>query len=689
MKLFGRVLLNLIFLNAIFLFLMSVFRAVFFFYYGRGIDFGGLGFDIFKAFYMGLRFDAAVLGYINIVVNLALAFFLFGLFPMRKLFTFARRYYTFIIGSSFVFLCVDFGFYSYFQDHLNILAYGFIDDDTKALVSTIAENYNLFLIGLGFIAIYFLIYFLSRLILKPPKIITELPKNLALKIFIFIILALSHFMLIRGTFHMFPLSLFHAEISSNTFLNKTAINAFYTLQDAMIIRAEESAEVNFIEKSGYSDDIRRAFADFLGKNIADIPIDNPEDSLIVRLPYDANIEEVKPNIILIVMESFGSDLIKYNSANFNVLGSLKKHFDEDIVFLNFLPGHHVTIGSLEATITNTARKPDSAYLSQSKYIYNEYDFSGPKPYKSKGYEALFIYGGNLGWRGLEPFMLSLGFDKVFGEGSIDGSLPRNQWGIFDGYLFDFVFEILESGENKKFIQVLTMTNHPPFSLPNGYEKLPLNPPQSLSYRIQDKSLAQKRFETYQYANEMLGRFITRVKNSKYADNTIIAVTGDHNFWGLFQYSDREQLDRLSVPFYLYVPKKLKPRFVNKKVFGSHLDIMPTLYHLSLSNIRYRAMGKNLLSKEAQGNIVSHDGGTIMDSGFIVRYDFQNASASYFLWDKNNPRLAISSDEKAGHKRLIKHFLSQTAVADYLIKQTSKGGANGLYEDGKRSDGNER
>ena len=195
---------------------------------------------------------------------------------------------------------------------------------------------------------------------------------------------------------MFPLSLFHAEVSSNTFLNKTAINAFYTLQDAMIIRAEENKEIDFIEKSGYLDDIRRAFADFLEKDIEDIPIDKPEDSLIVQLPFDANIEDIKPNIILIVMESFGGDLIKYNSADFDVLGALKKHFDEDIVFLNFLPGHHVTIGSLEATITNTARKPDSAYLSQSKYIYNEYDFSGPNPYKSKGYEALFIYGGNLG-----------------------------------------------------------------------------------------------------------------------------------------------------------------------------------------------------------------------------------------------------------------------------------------------------
>jgi phosphoglycerol transferase MdoB-like AlkP superfamily enzyme len=650
---------------------MSVFRAVFFFYYGKSVDLTGFGFDIIKSFYMGIRFDAAVLGYINAPITLSLIILFFVGRPayFQKLFTWAKRYYVVVVGSAFIFLCIDFGFYSYFQDHLNILAYGIIDDDTKALLSTMNENYNLPLIFAGFAFIYVLIYLISKKILKTPPQPQTFPKNIPLKISVFILLGLLNFLIIRGTFHMFPLSLFHSEISTNTFLNKTAINGFYTMQDALIIRSEESKEIDFISKAGYGTNIRQAFADFLGVDISDIPQTNPENSLIVNLAYNKEIETIRPNVILIVMESFGSDLIKYNSDDFNVLGELKKHFDQDIVFLNFLAGHHVTIGSLEATITNVARKPMSPYLSQSKFVYNRYAFAGPKPYKDKDYKTFFIYGGNMGWRGLEPFMLSLGFDEVLGEGAMDSKLPRNQWGIFDGYLFDFVFETLQKSDQPKFIQVLTMTNHPPFSLPKDYKKLPLNPPEILKKRIQDKELAQMRFETYQYANQVLGEFITKIKNSKYADNTIIAVTGDHNFWGLFQYQSQDLLDKLSVPFYLYIPKKLRPRTLDTKVFGSHLDIMPTLYHLSLSKINYMAMGQNLLSKKAKTNIASHDSGAIMDERSVVQYDFQTGNAQYFIWDKNNPRHTLTVKENAEHKKLIKHFLSQTAVSDFLIKQT--------------------
>ncbi|MDR2772150.1 MAG: sulfatase-like hydrolase/transferase [Elusimicrobiota bacterium] len=678
MKFFGKVLLKIVALNFVFLCGMSIFRAVFFFYYGQGMTFETT--DVLKAFLMGVRFDAATLGYMNIPISFALIALLFvgKTRTFKSFFSKAKFYYTIIGGGIFVFLCVDFGFYSYFQDHLNILAYGFIDDDTQALISTIAENYNLPLIFGGFISAFVLIFLISKKILtiKYTDIYSlSLPGKLRVKVFMLIILGLAHFMLIRQTIHMFPLGLFHAEISTNAFINKTAINGFFTMQDAMVIRAEGGREIDFIDKAGYGDGeegIRRAFADFLDKDIDDISQYSPQNSLIVELPYNKDIEDTEPNVILIVMESFGSDLIKYNSAEFNVLGELKKHFDEDIVFLNFLPGHHVTIGSLEATIANVARKPDAPYLSQSKYGYKKYKFSGPLPYKAKNYETFFFYGGNMGWRGLEPFMISLGFDNIVGEGSMDASIPRNQWGIYDGYLFDYIFDVLEKGDKKKFIEVLTMTNHPPFSLPKDYKLLPLTPPTALSERILDRQLAKMRFETYQYANEMLGRFITRIKNSKYADNTIIAVTGDHNFWGLFQYSDEELLDRLSVPFYIYVPKKLRPKFVNTAVFGSHMDILPTLYALSLSQVSYMAMGKNLLSPNAAANIATHDSGAIMDMENAVLYDFQTGVGRYYRWDKDFPRRAIlSEDELPDHQRLIKHFLSQTAVSDYLIKNTGE------------------
>jgi len=670
-KYLKQIFLRLIALNFIFLLVMSVYRLIFFLFYGKGIDFTGAGADILKAFYMGVRFDLAVIAYLNMPVTLALAVFVCignGEY-MKKMLSAVKYYYAAVIGSLFVLLCVDFGFYSYFQNHFNILVYGLFEDDTKALISTLHENYPLALIFFGFVALYAIVFMLSKYMLRIKEERKSLPKSVIFKVVAAAVMLSLNFIAARGSFGIFPLGVDNAEVSSNTFLNKVAINGIYTLQAAIEARNKENNGFDYIEKAGYKDNIRQAFADFLGKDIEDIPQTNPEQSLVVKLPFNKNIEDVKPNVIFIVMESFGSDLIKYNSDTFNVLGELKKHFDEDYVFLNFLPGHQGTIGSLEAGITNVVRRPLSRYLSQSKYAYKKYKFAGPLPYKSKGYETIFMYGGNAGWRNVGSFMPDIGFDKVLGEGSMNKEYPRNQWGVYDEYLFDFIFRTLESDGNKKFIYVMTTSNHPPYSLPDDYKKLPLYVPAELEKKITGKELAPKRFAVYQYANEMLGRFITRIKNSKYAENTIIAVTGDHNFWSVFTYPGDRLFDSLAVPFYLYIPQKLKPAAADTKVFGSHTDILPTLYNLSLSDTEYMAMGTDLFSKQAENNFAYNDSGALMDENCVVNYNFAAKEALCYTWNAEKYRSIVPSKEEDMHKKMIKRHTAAVAISDYLIKYT--------------------
>jgi Phosphoglycerol transferase and related proteins, alkaline phosphatase superfamily len=671
MKYIKQILIRLLALNIIFLILMSIFRFIFFLYYGKGIDFAGFSGDIVKAFYMGVRYDAAVISYLNMPAVLCFVILLLVSKAeyFKKYLVMLKYYYTFFIGTLLVLLCVDFGYYSYFQNHLNILVFGFFEDDTKALISTFYENYNLFLIFAGFILIFALIFFLSKYILKINHTAHKTPKGFIFKIVLSLVLIFLNFITARGSFGIFPLGVDNAEVSSNVFLNKVSINCVYTLQAAIEARNNENKGFDYIDKAGYKNNIRKAFADFLDKNIEEIPENIPEQSLVVKLPFNKNIDEVKPNIIFIVMESLGADLIKYNSDTFNVLGELKRHFDEDYVFYNFLPGHEGTIGSLEAAITNVGRRPYSKYLSQSKYAYEKYKFSGPVPYKQNGYETIFMYGGNSGWRNVGSFMPNLGFDKVIGEGSMNKEYPRNQWGVYDEYLFDYIFQTMESGDKKKFIYVMTTSNHPPYSIPGEYKPFPLNVPPELEKYVTGADLAEKRFAVYQYSNEMLGKFITRIKESDFSDNTIIAVTGDHNFWNVVSYSGERLFDSLSVPFYLYIPEKLKPVEINTEVFGSHMDIMPTLYHLSLSDTEYMAMGKNLLSKEASDNIAFSDVGAVIDKEYVIKYNFKEKNASFYRWDENGRKEIKKSAETAGHKRLIKHYVSLIAVSDYLIKDT--------------------
>jgi hypothetical protein len=56
---------------------MSVLRFIFFKYYDKDISFDVFGLDILKAFFLGVRYDLAVLAYLNMPVTLAFSTLLF------------------------------------------------------------------------------------------------------------------------------------------------------------------------------------------------------------------------------------------------------------------------------------------------------------------------------------------------------------------------------------------------------------------------------------------------------------------------------------------------------------------------------------------------------------------------------------------------------------------------------------
>ena len=104
------------------------------------------------------------------------------------------------------------------------------------------------------------------------------------------------------------------------------------------------------------------------------------------------------------------------------------------------------------------------------------------------------------------------------------------------------------------------------------------------------------FDTLRYANDQLGRFLSGLKASANGANTIVAVTGDHNILGVDYALDTDAVLARAVPFYLYVP----PAYRGQSTYdpsrpGSHKDILPTLYHLSLPDTPYFRSGCDLLA----------------------------------------------------------------------------------------------
>lgn len=665
---------KLLILNLCFLALMTAFRFLFFYYFANFNELRGLYHYVAQAFFLGMRFDLSVLAYINTLVTLTLLI-VWGAGREGLFVAWAkalRPYYTLMFSTALVIMVADFGFYSYFKDHINVLIYGLFEDDTMALLKTIAENHRFAAFFILLVALVVVVDLASR---KTSRLILrdygdKLSDGKFWTRFSFVLLLVScNALAARGSLRMFPLSPIYAEISSNAFINQLSVNGIFALSETIDSRSENrQGDFNIAKQYGYEGNIQAAFADFLNVPAERIATADLLANLHQRTAKNAAAERLKPNVVVIVMESMGANLLRYDSPQFDLLGALRPHFQSDYVFNNFLPAGLITIHAMESILLNLPQRPFNLSVTQSPAAYTYFPTAATRPYKKAGYETVCLYGGSLGWRGLNTFLPAQGFDRVLGEGSLP-SAEKNQWGVYDEYLFDAAWKSLSDGGKPKFIFIMTTTNHPPYSVPASYKPGPLNVPGSLAkVMTSDATLARRRFITYQYGNHKLGEFMAKIKASPLGGNTIVAVTGDHNFWDIFDYSPEESFYRYSVPLYLSIPAALKPKTVDTNAFGSHMDIMPTLYSLSLSDAEYYAAGKNMLGAnpvifDAEGLVVSKEGAAFLP--------FAGGTAAYYRWDPSTPGLFAARKTPDGLDRLLTYYKASMTVAEYVIKNVKQ------------------
>ena len=150
-------------INFVMLVLLTIYRFVFFLYFADFSTLSGLSFYILKAFWMGFRFDLSIVAYINAPITLLLLICLIlkSSFAFKIIIYFIKYYYLIIFSLLFFVLFIDFGFFSYFKDHYNILIFGIFEDDTLALLKTILYDYRFYVLILIYIILVVVIYNLS------------------------------------------------------------------------------------------------------------------------------------------------------------------------------------------------------------------------------------------------------------------------------------------------------------------------------------------------------------------------------------------------------------------------------------------------------------------------------------------------------------------------------------------------
>lgn len=630
-----------------------------------------------EALFLGFRYDMVALAYVMAIPYLLTCTgFLFTREGWLRLIP--RFHRAWLFGSFFLLLALaicDLGFYSHFQEHINILFFGLWEDDTAALVTTIYKNYNVWFWGpvilLGFGLVWWLLgrifareridLFYSRPMQKEEVGLITLSGVVVIAFFA------------RGNFTRLPLSIEDAHISDIESINELSVNGVIALNRAMRVRRNfGTGNVRYLDTQGYANR-STAIADVLSYRGEAPEADKPMglSSLLKVTPENPELEALRPHVVVFLMESFGSYWWPVEKE-LPFLDSLRAHTEEDFLFLNFLSSENGTIGSTVALSSNLPLRPGARFLSEGEYMRTPLASGAHLPYKRAGYTTRFLYGGKLGWRQLGSYLQAQGWDRLEGAEQLKEQMDLssvkpenlgNEWGLFDEHLFNYVKSELGKATTPQVFFVLTTSNHPPYEVPKtfkatGLETMPAEL-QKLFIKSPDESL--RRLRTLQYANRQLGDFMTSLKAGPLKDKLVVAATGDHSFWIGKDEGRNGLIRKYGVPLYIYLPQTLRPAEWDKERWGSHVDIWPTLYHKSLSKAEYWAFGADMFG--ARGAALNAYGIAAGSEGAII-------SGAPHCWEAD--RWVKPCEETPGLKQLKNFERAQIGLTDEFLRANAAG-----------------
>lgn len=535
--------------------------------------------DIAKAFYIGVRFDGRIAAF----MSLPLLVFLFIPFLSRffgNIRPFLLVFYAIVFGLYILIYIADFAHYAYLNSRVNFAAVGLLED-TKEALGMIWQTYPVIKLLLVLVVIVAILTLCAKSIFNKwayPSTKTALSHKITSAIatlFVLVILIYGQYGIIY-----YPLRWSEAYFSGHNQITALGLNPIQNLADT---RPQNS----YIDNTKQAREAYAATAEYLG-------VQNPNAD---SMRYDRFSQTAgggdKPNIVIIVIESMSTHKSSLMFDELDTTRFLKQLSQESLYFPNYYASARTTARAMFSIITGipdvneyfktSSRDP---YTMDQHLVWNDFD----------GYTKLYMIGGNANWANIRGVMSNnVSGLKIYDEGYWKS--PRmDVWGISDHDLLQEANTLLEE-QQEPFISLIQLASfHSPFTVPDGIA--------GLDYTIpNDEYLTKYAFDTKQeylalkFCDYALKKFFEKAKQSRYYDNTIFIITGDH---GMSQVSPSVEqsyshlaLHEFQVPLIIHSPKYFPQAKVMKQT-GGHIDIFPTAAGLAGVKVHNTTMGRDLL-----------------------------------------------------------------------------------------------
>jgi arylsulfatase A-like enzyme len=231
-------------------------------------------------------------------------------------------------------------------------------------------------------------------------------------------------------------------------------------------------------------------------------------------------------------------------------------------------------------------------------------------FEAMGYHTLFFHAGEADSMGFSKLIRRLGFSShVSLEDFV--KTPQNYdgvWGIYDEPALIRANEEFEKMEKPFFAVVMSLSSHLPFKLPSA----------AFAKYNQFPSPKSDFLNSMGYSDFALQRFFELAKKSKYYDNTLFVITGDHTARYFSSHTMRESY---LVPCLFHSPKLgLSGTLATQ---ASQFDLIPTILDMLGSAEPFTAWGRSVfgegprvttLPRDSQSRVFVADGYMLVASG---------------------------------------------------------------------------
>lgn len=445
--------------------------------------------DWWQMAYNGLYLDIPMTGYLTALplLTLVVTAWLKRSIALRRI---ATPYYIIIAAVTGIIFIADMALYPFWTFKLDALALSYLESPQGAFASVSAGFIALRLLFISVVvaATACILIVITPLHLQPLR--TQ--RQRVLFTAGFVVFLPFYVISIRGGVGESTANIGKVYFSDDTFLNHSAVNPTFSLIYSLDKTKNYADEFNY-----FSEEERKEI-------ISEVKGERGEKG------EKGEKGDLSPNILLILMESFGGQFVEAVSGRTEIAPNYNRLAREGIVFTHCYSNSFRTD---RGTVSTLSGYPSFPTLSVMKIPAKSRTLPClASTLNSHGYTSSFLYGGDINFTNMQSYLRTGGYQTIVSDVDFTAAEKKdNPWGVNDDVTFNRLYDMIMKQKSQPWhICFLTLSSHEPWTVP--YKRLKEEIPNAFAF-----------------TDHCLGEFVERIRKTPLWKDLLIVCIPDHGF----------------------------------------------------------------------------------------------------------------------------------------------------------------